>query len=104
MKDLLGMIPGIGRQVKDLDFDDDAFRHIEAIIQSMTPEERHRPEIINGSRRRRIAQGSGMEVSDINQLLKQFRDMRKLMKTMSKLMGKGRAVDLGSIMGGMGGR
>jgi signal recognition particle subunit SRP54 len=104
MKDLLGMIPGIGRQVKDLDFDDDAFRHIEAIIQSMTPEERHRPEIINGSRRRRIAQGSGMEVSDINQLLKQFRDMRKLMKTMSKLMGKGRAVDLGSLLGGMGGR
>ena len=69
LKDLVGMIPGVGRQIKDLDVDDDAFRHIEAIIQSMTPEERQNPEILNGSRRRRIAKGSGMEVRDVNQLL-----------------------------------
>lgn len=101
IKDLLGMIPGLGRQMRDLDVDDDAFKHIEAMILSMTPEERRKPNIINGSRRRRIAQGSGMEVRDVNQLLKQFRDMRKMMKTMTKLMGKGRAVDLSRLLGGM---
>ncbi len=100
VRELLGMIPGVGRQIKDLDIDDDAFKHIEAIINSMTPEERQRPEIINGSRRRRIADGCGLEVRDINQLLKQFRDMKKMMKTMTKLMGKGRAVNLGSLLGG----
>lgn len=100
LKDLIGMIPGVGRQIKDLDVDDDAFKHIEAIISSMTPEERAKPEIINGSRRRRIADGSGVEVRDVNQLLKQFREMKKMMKTMSKLVGKGRSVDLGSLMGG----
>jgi len=101
IKDLVGMIPGVGRHMKDLDVDDDAFRHIEALILSMTLEERQHPEIINGSRRRRIAEGSGLEVSDVNQLLKQFREMRKLMKTMTKLMGKGRSLDLASLMGGM---
>ena len=100
LKDLLGMIPGIGRQVRDLDIDDDAFRHIEAMISSMTPEERKRPELLNGSRRRRIAIGAGVEVRDVNQLIKQFRDMKKMMKTMSKLMGKGRSVDLSNLMGG----
>jgi len=100
MKDLVGMIPGVGRQVKDLDIDDDAFKYIEAIIQSMTQDERQRPEIINGSRRRRIAQGAGVEVRDVNQLLKQFKDMRKMMKTMTKLMGKGRSMDLNALMGG----
>ena len=100
LKDLIGMIPGVGRQIKDLDVDDDAFKHIEAIISSMTPEERAKPDIINGSRRRRIADGSGVEVRDVNQLLKQFREMKKMMKTMSKLVGKGRAVDLGSMLGG----
>lgn len=100
LKDLLGMIPGVGRQIKELDVDDDAFRHIEAIIQSMTPQERQQPELINGSRRRRIAAGCGMEVRDVNQLLKQFRDMKKMMKTMTKLVGKGRNVDLQSLMGG----
>ncbi|WP_457653900.1 signal recognition particle protein [Rhodocaloribacter sp.] len=100
MRDLLGMIPGIGRQVKDLDIDDDAFKHIEALINAMTPEERRRPEIINGSRRRRIAAGSGLEVRDVNQLLKQFRDMKKMMKTMTKLMGKGRSVNLSQLLGG----
>lgn len=99
LRDLVGMIPGIGRKVDDLDVDDDAFKHLEAIIRSMTPEERKNPDLINGSRRRRIATGSGMEVRDVNQLLKQFRDMRKMMKTMTKLMGKGRSIDLGALMG-----
>lgn len=99
LKDLVGMIPGIGKQVDQMDVDDDAFKHIEAIIQSMTVEERRNPELINGSRRKRIARGAGMEVRDVNQLLKQFRDMRKMMKTMTKLMGKGRSIDLGALMG-----
>jgi signal recognition particle subunit SRP54 len=94
------MIPGVGKQVKDLDIEEDAFKYIEAIIQSMTPEERQKPEIINGSRRKRIADGAGVEVREVNQLLKQFRDMRKMMKTMTKLMGKGRSLDLGSLMAG----
>lgn len=94
------MIPGIGRQIKDLDVDDDAFKHIEAMIQSMTPEERRNPDLLNGSRRRRVAEGSGVEVRDVNQLLKQFREMKKVMKTMTKLMGKGRSVDLSSLLGG----
>ncbi|MBT6582188.1 MAG: signal recognition particle protein [Bacteroidetes Order II. Incertae sedis bacterium] len=100
MKDLVGMIPGVGRQVKDMDIEDDAFVHIEAIIYSMTKDERQQPEIINGSRRRRIARGAGVEVREVNQLLKQFRDMKKMMKTMTKLMGKGRSLDLSSMMGG----
>ena len=94
------MIPGVGRQVKDLDIEDDAFKHIEAIIQSMTPDERRDPQVINGSRRRRIARGAGVEVREVNQLLKQFRDMRKMMKTMTKMMGKGRSMDLSALMGG----
>ncbi|NND71505.1 MAG: signal recognition particle protein [Rhodothermales bacterium] len=93
MKDLVGMIPGIGRKLNDLEVDEDAFKHIEAIIQSMTTDERSRPEIINGSRRKRIAAGSGVEVRDVNQLLKQFKDMRKMMKTMTKMLGKGRGID-----------
>ncbi|WP_022835907.1 signal recognition particle protein [Salisaeta longa] len=103
IKDLMGMIPGVGRQIKDLDVDDDAFTHIEAIILSMTPEERAHPEIINGTRRRRIAKGSGTKVRDINQLLKQFRDMKKMMKTVSKLTGKGRSVNLQKLMNRFGG-
>jgi len=99
LRDLIGMIPGVGRQIKDLDVDDDAFQHIEAIILSMTPQERRNPDVLNGSRRRRIAQGSGTKVSDVNQLLKQFREMKKMMKTMSRLMGKGRSVDLEQMMG-----
>ncbi|GIV61850.1 MAG: signal recognition particle protein [Rhodothermaceae bacterium] len=100
LRDLLSMIPGMGRQLKNLDVDDDAFKHIEAIINSMTPEERRRPEIINGSRRRRIAAGAGLQVQDVNQLLKQFKEMRKMMKTMTKLMGKGRAINLAQLLGG----
>ncbi len=101
LRELVGMIPGVGRQIKDLDVDDDAFKHIEAIILSMTPEERRDPDVLNGSRRRRIAEGSGTEVRDVNQLLKQFREMKKMMKTMSRLMGKGRSVDLQQLMGRM---
>ncbi|MGB3545123.1 signal recognition particle protein [Rubrivirga sp.] len=100
LKDLLGMIPGVGKQLKSLEVDDDAFRHIEALIQSMTPYERATPEKINGSRRRRIAKGAGLEVQDVNALLKQFREMKKLMKTMSKLQGKGRSIDPSALLAG----
>jgi signal recognition particle subunit SRP54 len=100
LRDLLGMIPGVGKQIRDLDVDDDAFLHIEAMIMSMTPDERRNPDVINGSRRRRIANGAGVEVRDVNQLLKQFREMKKMMKTMSKLMGKGRTPDLQQLIPG----
>lgn len=99
MTELVGMIPGIGKHVGDMDIDDDSFLYIEAMIQSMTPQEKRNPDLINGSRRRRIASGSGVEVRDVNQLLKQFRDMKRMMKTMTRLMGKGRAVNLASLMG-----
>ncbi len=81
IKDLAGMIPGVGKMIKDIDIDDDtAFKGIEAIIMSMTPEERDNPEIINGSRRKRIADGSGTNVVEVNKLLKQFETTRKMMK------------------------
>ncbi|MGI6572837.1 MAG: signal recognition particle protein [Fermentimonas sp.] len=83
LKDLASMIPGVGRQIKDLDIDDDAFKGIEAIIRSMTPQERGNPEIINGSRRARIARGSGTTVQEVNQLLKQFDETRKMMRMMT---------------------
>jgi signal recognition particle subunit SRP54 len=103
LKDLLGMIPGVGNQVKDLDVDDDAFRHIEAMVLSMTPEERANPQILNGTRRRRIAKGSGMRVRDVNQLIKQFRDMKKMMKKMSGLTGGKGGMNLQKLMDRMGG-
>jgi signal recognition particle subunit SRP54 len=99
IKDLLGMIPGLGKQIRDVDVDDDSFKHIEAMIQSMTPEERAKPELINGSRRQRIASGAGVQVQDVNQLLKQFREMKKMMKTMQKLATKGRAGDVMQLLG-----
>jgi signal recognition particle subunit SRP54 len=80
IKDLMGMIPGVGKAIKDIDIDNDSFKHIEAIIQSMTMEERERPDLLNGSRRKRIASGSGTTVVEVNKLLKQFEDMRKMMK------------------------
>ncbi len=80
LKDIAGMIPGVGKALKDVDIDDDAFKGIEAIIKSMTKEERGNPQIINGSRRQRIAKGSGTNIQDVNKLLKQFEDMRKMMK------------------------
>ncbi|HSP12499.1 MAG TPA: hypothetical protein VLO29_08225, partial [Salegentibacter sp.] len=82
MKDLLGMIPGAGKMLKDVDIDDDAFKGIEAIIHSMTPEERSDPKIINSSRKKRISKGSGTTVQEVNQLLKQFNQMGKMMKMM----------------------
>ena len=83
LKDLASMIPGVGKAIKNLDINDDAFKEIEAIIYSMTPFERENPQIINGSRRRRIADGSGTNVAIVNRLLKQFEETRKLMKMMS---------------------
>ena len=84
VKDLMAMIPGVGKQIKDLDIDDDAFKGIEAIIKSMTPEERSNPSLLNGSRRKRIANGSGSTVQDVNKLLKQFDQTKKMMKMVSK--------------------
>ncbi|HAQ69873.1 MAG TPA: signal recognition particle protein [Flavobacteriales bacterium] len=83
MKDLVGMIPGMGKAMKDVDIDDDAFKGIEAIITSMTNEERENPHVIKGSRRQRIASGSGTSVNEVNKLLKQFEDMRKMMRVMN---------------------
>ena len=83
LKDLASMIPGVGKQIKDLDIDDDAFKGIEAIIRSMTPQERTNPEILNGSRRARIAKGSGTNVQEVNKLLKQFDETRKMMRMMT---------------------
>ena len=83
LKDLASMIPGVGKALKKIDVDDDAFKGIEAIIQSMTPAERGNPTILNGSRRKRIAEGSGTSVQEVNKLIKQFDEMRKMMKMMS---------------------
>lgn len=92
MKDLLGMIPGVGKAIKDVDLDDNSFKPVEAIIRSMTNEERANPDLINNSRKNRIAKGSGTSVQQVNQLLKQFEDMRKMMKTMNKMGGGKRAL------------
>jgi len=92
MKDLLGMIPGMGKALKGVDLDDNSFKPIEAIIRSMTMQERENPEMINGSRKARIAKGSGRTVQEVNNLLKQFSDMRKLMKTMNKMGGGKKAL------------
>jgi len=95
MKDLVSMIPGMGKALKDVDIDDDAFKSIEAIIHSMTPNERENPAILNGSRRKRIATGSGTDIQEVNRLIKQFDETRKMMKlaaggnkNMRKLMGR----------------
>lgn len=82
IKDLVGMIPGVGKAMKDAEINDDAFKGIEAIIGSMTPKERSQPELINGSRRQRIAKGSGQSIQEVNKLLKQFEDTRKMMRMM----------------------
>jgi signal recognition particle subunit SRP54 len=84
VKDLMSMIPGVGKAVKDLEIDDNAFKNIEAIIRSMTPEERNNPGVLNGNRRKRIASGSGTSVPEVNKLLKQFDEMKRMMKTMTK--------------------
>ena len=97
VKDLMGMIPGMGKAMKGVEIEDDAFKHVEAMIGSMTKEERSMPSLLNGSRRQRVARGSGRSISDVNQLIKQFNDMGKVMKmmqgggmkSMMKSMGKG---------------
>ena len=97
VKDLLAMVPGMGKALRGIDIDDDAFKHIEAIIWSMTPDERQHPEKLNGSRKTRIAKGSGTSVQEVNQLLKQFGEMKKMMKMMNA--GGGRRRGLGGMMG-----
>ncbi|MFN3907867.1 MAG: signal recognition particle protein [Flavobacterium sp.] len=97
MKDLMGMIPGVGKAIKDVDIPDDAFKHIEALIQSMTPKERSKPAIIDHKRKIRIANGAGRKVEEVNQLLKQFEQMSKMMKMMQGGQGK----NLMRMMGGM---
>jgi signal recognition particle subunit SRP54 len=89
LKDLMGMIPGVGKQIKDVDINDDAFKGIEAMINSMTAEERRNPDIINPNRKLRIAKGSGKDIAELNQFMKQFEQMKSMMKTMNKMpMGK----------------
>ena len=97
IKDLASMIPGVGKQIKDLDIDDDAFKGIEAIINSMTPKERANPDIINQSRRLRIAKGSGSKIEDVNRLMKQFDQTRKMMRMVSG-MGSSRMAQMAAAM------
>jgi signal recognition particle subunit SRP54 len=85
LKDLMGMIPGVGKQVKDIDISDDSFKGIEAMINSMTPQERANPDLIDSSRRKRIARGSGKDISEVNAFMKQFEQMRDMMKNMNKM-------------------
>src|SRR5215211_2343187 len=94
IKDLLGMIPGVGKAIKDIDISDDAFKGIEAIINSMTPEERANPDLIDGSRKKRISKGCGKDIPEINAFMKQFDQMREMMKTMNKM-------PMGRMMPGM---
>ncbi|MFH1936276.1 MAG: signal recognition particle protein, partial [Bacteroidota bacterium] len=97
VKDLMGMIPGMGKAIRDLDIDDNAFKGIEAIIHSMTPLERSDPSVMNGSRRRRIAEGAGSTIQDVNRLLKQFDDTRKMMRMMTTNKGR----NMGQMMKNM---
>ncbi len=96
MDEILGMIPGMSgaKQLKNMQFDDKQLDHIEAIINSMTPEERRKPEILNGSRRRRISQGSGTSIQEVNRLLKQFKQTKKMMKQMNSSHGKSRGLNI----------
>lgn len=97
IKDLVGMIPGMGKMMKDFDIEDDAFKGIEAIISSMTPLERANPSILNGSRRKRIALGSGTDIQQVNQLIKQFEETRKMMKMMTGGKGKNLMQAMGNL-------
>ena len=98
VKDLLGMIPGMGKALKGVEIEDDAFKHIEAIIHSMTIEERKNPNVINSSRKQRIATGSGTSVTEVNKLIKQFDETRKMMRMMT---GKSRMANMASGLKGM---
>jgi signal recognition particle subunit SRP54 len=97
IKDLMAMIPGVGKAIKDIDISDDAFKGIEAIINSMTPFERGNPDEIDGSRKKRIAKGSGKDIAEVNSFMKQFDQMREMMKTMNKM-------PMGRMMPGLGKR
>jgi signal recognition particle subunit SRP54 len=83
VKDLLGMIPGMGKAFRDIDIDDNAFVGIESIVSSMTPYEREHPEVLNGSRRKRVATGSGNDIAEVNRLIKQFEETRKIMHSVA---------------------
>ena len=85
IKELASMIPGVGKVIKDIDIDDSAFTSIEAMINSMTPYERHNPEVLNQSRRQRIAKGSGTSIQAVNKFVKQFEDTRKMMRAASNM-------------------
>jgi len=95
IKDLASMIPGVSKMIKDQDIDNDAFKGIEAIISSMTPEERDDPSLLNGNRRKRIALGSGTSITEVNRLIKQFDDTRKMMKSMR---GGGRGMSMANAL------
>lgn len=97
IKDLASMIPGMGKALRDVDIDNSAFKSIEAIIQSMTNEEKENPQLLNGSRRKRIAMGSGTSIAEVNRLIKQFEDTRKVMKSMAGGMGKGAMRAMGAM-------
>ena len=101
IKDLVGMIPGVGKALKNVDIDDNAFVSIEAIISSMTPAERENPELLNGKRRDRIAKGSGRSTQDVNRLIKQFDDTRKMMKMMNNKEGLAKMMSQMKNMPGM---
>jgi len=101
MKDLMGMIPGMGKVMKGVDVDDNAFKNIEAIIYSMTPTERENPDLLNGKRRERIAKGSGTNIQEVNRLVKQFEDMRKMMKMMNSKDGMSKMMAQMKNMPGM---
>ncbi|MCB1089052.1 MAG: signal recognition particle protein, partial [Verrucomicrobiae bacterium] len=103
MQELLSMIPGVGKQLSNLPVDDKKMKQTEAIVLSMTPKERTRPEIINGSRRKRIAAGSGTTIVQVNQLLKQFGMMRKMMKSKGKMKNMMKQFGMGGGGGGLGG-
>jgi signal recognition particle subunit SRP54 len=85
VKDLMSMIPGVGNKIKDLEVDENVFKNIECIIQSMTPQERQDPDLINNSRKARIVKGSGKSIQELNKLLTQFNDMKKMMKSMNSM-------------------
>jgi signal recognition particle subunit SRP54 len=92
VKDLLGMIPGMGKAMKDVDINDDSFKKVEAIILSMTPHERSNPEVLDGKRKLRISKGSGNTIQEVNQFIKQFDEMKKMMKSMQKMSTAGRMI------------
>ena len=101
MKDLVGMIPGASKAMKDVEIEDDAFKHIEAIIHSMTPAERSKPALIDVKRKARISKGSGTKIEQVNQLMKQFEQMSKMMKMMQGPGGKNLMKMMGGMKGGM---